>query len=301
MPNPKPAAEVAVGVDVVRALLAEQHPDLADAPMRLAAEGWDNAVVRIGDDLAARLPRREAAVPLVVHEQRWLPGLAARLPLPVPAPVRVGRPGAGYPWPWSVVPWLPGEVAAVTPPEDGEQAADALGSFLGALHRPAPPDAPENPVRGIPVADRAPTVVRNLTVARAAGVVGLGERFDAVWAAALAAPAWDGPPVWLHGDLHPANVLVHEGRLSAVVDFGDLTSGDPATDLAAAWLLLPADARARFWAAYAATAAHPVTDALVARAHGWAASLALSISVFSSDDPLMAGVGRRALAAVSAS
>src|SRR5215467_13661769 len=103
-----PAAEVAVSPDLVRRLLAAQHPDLARLPVEVMANGWDNVMCRIGRELAARLPRREAAVTCLVNEQRWLPALASRLPLPVPAPVRTGRPGLGYPWPWSIVPFLPG-------------------------------------------------------------------------------------------------------------------------------------------------------------------------------------------------
>jgi aminoglycoside phosphotransferase (APT) family kinase protein len=113
-----PAAEVDVTAELVRQLLAEQHPDLAGLALGVLANGWDNMVCTVGADLLARLPRRAQAAELVAREQRWLPVLAPRLPLPIPAPVRVGRPAGGFPWSWSVVPFFPGQVAALAPPDD---------------------------------------------------------------------------------------------------------------------------------------------------------------------------------------
>lgn len=285
-----PAAEVAVSVDLVRELLAEQHPELAGRDLAVLANGWDNLVCRLGDDLLVRLPRRAPAAELIGHEQRWLPGFAARLPLPIPAPVRVGRPGRGYPWSWSVVPYLPGRVAADTPPDDPGRAAAVLGRFLAALHVPAPADAPPHGSRGIPLAERADGVAAQLPVIEDAGRRRAAVR---VWESALSAPPWAAPPVWLHGDLHPANILVHEGRIGAVIDFGDVTSGDPATDLAVAWMLFGPGERDRFREAYAA--ADPDTWL---RARGWALALSLVFLTYSADNPLMAGIGRRTLDAV---
>jgi aminoglycoside phosphotransferase (APT) family kinase protein len=122
-----PAAEVDVTPELLRRLLAGQHPDLAGLPVTAAANGWDNVVFRVGDGLLARLPRREMGARLTGHEQQWLPRLATQLPLPIPAPVRTGRPGLGYPWPWSIVPYIPGQVAAETPPADPAAAAVSLG------------------------------------------------------------------------------------------------------------------------------------------------------------------------------
>lgn len=286
-PDRMPAAEVDVSPDLVRRLLADQHPDLADLPVQVMANGWDNVMCRLGDGLVARLPRREAAVRLLANEQRWLPVLAPRLPLPVPAPVRIGRPGLGFPWPWSIVRYLPGLVAARA---RGRDAATDLGRFLAALHTPAAPDAPANPVRGVPLAERAATVARNLDAVADAVDRGAAAR---AWEAALAAPAWSGPPVWIHGDLHPANILVHRGRVSAVIDFGDVTSGDPATDLSVAWMLLPAGGREAFRAAYGRR-----DEALWARARGWALALSLAFLANSADNPLLAGIGRRTVDAV---
>ncbi len=140
MVNSMPAAEVEVTADLVRRLLAGQHPDLAGLPVRPLANGWDNSLFRLGDDLVARLPRRALGASILVNEQRWLPSLAPRLPLPVPVPARTGVPGEGYPWPWSVVPFLPGTPASGGPPFDPWRAAADLGGFFSALHVPAPPD-----------------------------------------------------------------------------------------------------------------------------------------------------------------
>ena len=284
-----PAAEVPVSVELVRQLLLDQHPDIAGLDIRVLANGWDNLVCRLGAELLVRLPRRAMAAELIAHEQRWLPLLAPRLPLPVPTPSRVGRPALGYPWSWSVVPFLPGQVAAHTPPADPDSAAAELGGFLAALHTPAPPDAPAHAFRGIPLAERTSGVVTQLDQ------LGDSVEYDAVraqWEAVTAVPAWAGPPVWLHADLHPANILVDEGRISAVIDFGDLTSGDPATDLSVAWMLFPADQRDVLRQAYGRADADTWE-----RARGWAIALSLVFLAHSADNPLMGGIGRRALAA----
>jgi aminoglycoside phosphotransferase (APT) family kinase protein len=292
-----PAAEVDVSPELVRRLLAAQHPDLAHLPVEVMANGWDNVMCRVGDTLVARLPRREVAARLLVNEQRWLSVLEPRLPLPVPAPVRAGRPGLGYPWPWSIVPFLPGKVASRNPPADPRDAAVGLGRFLGALHTPAAPDAPVNLHRGIPLADRTATVIRNLSV--------LGELVDRravmrAWETAAAAPTWRGSPVWLHGDLHPANILVHRDRISGVIDFGDITSGDPATDLSVAWMLLPAEHHDAFRNTYQTAAEHEVDDHLWVRARGWALALSLAFLAHSADNPLIAEIGHHTINAVLA-
>lgn len=291
--GPRPAAEVDVTEPLVRRLLAAQHPDLADLPLEVAASGWDNVVLRLGPDLAVRLPRRSAGVELVVNEQRWLPGLAAGLPLPVPVPVRVGRPGAGYPWPWSVVPWFPGTTALASPPADLAATADVLGRFLAALHRPAPDDAPINPVRGRPVASCAERV--ELRLGQLGDLVD-GDALRAVFADAVAAPAWDGPPVWLHGDVHPGNLVVADGELVAVIDFGDLTAGDPASDLAVAWMLFPPAVRPRFVAATGWD-----DPDLWRRARGWAVNLGLAILASSADHPGFADLAATTLTRAVAS
>jgi aminoglycoside phosphotransferase (APT) family kinase protein len=293
-----PAAEVEVSADLVRRLLADQHPDLARLPVEFLANGWDNELYRVGDELVARLPRRALGAQIIINEQRWLPGLAPRLPLPIPRPERTGVPACGYPYSWSVVPYLPGVPAAQASSFDPAAAAAAVGGFLGALHVPAPADAPANPFRGVPLAERASTFAANLAL-----IGGQVDR-DAVlraWVAALTAPGYDGPPVWLHGDLHPANILVNDGQVSGVIDFGDITAGDPASDLSVSWMLLPPDCHATFWSAYQAAsgrAGGPAGDALRARARGWALNLAVVFLAHSEDNPVLRQVGRRTLSAV---
>jgi aminoglycoside phosphotransferase (APT) family kinase protein len=287
-----PAAEADVTIDLVRRLLAEQHPDLADLPLEVMANGWDNVMFRLGAGLIVRVPRRQLGVQCLESEQRWLPELAAGLPLPVTAPVRIGRPSGEYPWPWSIVPFQAGQPAAVTPPADPAQAAASIGGFLRALHRPGPlrppaGDAPDNLVRGVPLDVRAGAVAANMA---ALGDEVDRDRVQELWDAARAVPYWDGPPLWLHGDLHPANILVHEGRISAVIDFGDLTTGDPATDLSVAWMLFEDPAhREIFWQAYGPAA----TEQTKQRARGWALALSLVMQAHSADNPLMHSIGTR--------
>lgn len=303
------AAEVQVDEALVRALLGEQHPDLASSRLTKVAEGWDNVIFRSGADLTVRLPRRVEGAALVTHEHQWLSGLVAGLPHPgdgglaTSAPLRTGRPGCGYPWSWSVGPWLPGTDAATTAPTDGADAARRLGTFLAAFHRPAPRDAPANPYRGIPLADRSARLMAALDeVAELGRDLGPGVSRAAVedrWAALVATPAWDGPPLWLHGDLHPANLLVHRGRLSAVIDFGDLTSGDPATDLGVAWLLLPSPARPVFRSAAGhghGVSERGIDDDTWTRAQGWALALSVAYLAGASDGSPLIAIGRRTLA-----
>ena len=260
----KPAAEVDITEDLVRALLREQHPGPADLPLELVAEGWDNAMWRLGEHLVVRLPRRELAAGLIANEQRWLPLLAPQLPAAVPVPVHEGAPALGYPWRWSVLPWFTGRHAIELARKDTSALVAPLGRFLAELHRPAPPDAPRNPFRGVPLAARD-EILRGRLLALPSRVQ---PRAEAVWADALAAPPWDRAPVWLHGDLHPGNIVVGDDvSLAAVVDFGDLCSGDPAVDLAVAWYLFDTPGREHLISLVSAE--HPGADvALWRRARG---------------------------------
>ena len=259
-------ADFAFGQDLVAALLREQHPDLADLPLRDVEGGWDNQLWRLGEDLAVRLPRTERAPALLSTEQTWLPVLAGRLPLPTPVPVRIGAPSARFPHTWTIARWVHGDPADLAPVTDLD-AAEVLAGFLLALHEPAPPDAPQSLTRGVPLAGWHDDGLFE-AVADRADLKGLEE----VWAAAVAAPPWAGAPLWLHADLHPANTVTSHGMLTGVLDFGDMCSGDPATDLSAAWLLLPAGAASRFFTAYAR--ADPAT---VRRARGWALLRAIGL------------------------
>ena len=282
-----PPAEVDVDEPLVRRLLEAQHPDLAGLPLRYVADGWDNVTYRLGDDLAVRLPRRQVAVPLLEAEQRWLPVLATRVGLAVPEPVRAGAPGDDYPWPWSVVRWVHGTPVDVQPLDPGE--ASAFGAFLADLHGPAPDDAPRNPHRGVAlrVKDEA-LAVRWDRMAEA-------EPLRRLWAEVVDVPV-DADPGWLHSDLHPKNVVGEGGRLVGAVDWGDLGVGDPATDLAAAWMLFPPEVHAEVWTAYGT-----VSEATLARARGWAiffGTVLLDTSV--DDEDTFGRIGRTTLERVLA-
>ena len=297
MVNPMPAAEFEITTALVRRLLRAQHPDLAGLPVEPLANGWDNTLFRLGGRLVVRLPRRTLGAHILVNEQRWLPVLAPRLPLPVPLPVRTGGPAPdeGYPWPWSVVEFLPGTAASSGVPFDPAAAAADLGGFFGALHTAAPSDAPANPFRGVPLASRSARFTENLAI-----LDGQVDRAAvlAVWEAALTVPPWSGAPVWLHGDPHPANILIQDGRVSGVIDFGDITAGDPASDLSLAWMLLPAANHDAFRAAYAAAGHGVISAATWARGQGWALNLAIVFLAWSADNPQLREVGQRTLAAV---
>ncbi|WP_198587056.1 aminoglycoside phosphotransferase family protein [Glycomyces xiaoerkulensis] len=247
---------------LVRSLLSEQCPDLADRELRRVDGGWDNRMWRLGDDLAVRLPRTSRAPSLLENEHRWLPVLAPRLPLAVPVPVRSGEPSERFPKPWIVTTWVAGEPADRVPIDRGPDAAEALARFLTALHVEAPGDAPVNSRRGGPLKRYADEIERQ---SETLAPEGAADRMREVWDDAVAAAEWDRPAVWVHGDLHPANAVVADGTLAGVIDFGEMRAGDPAADLAAAWLLLPEGAAARFFEAYA-----EADEVTIRRARGWA-------------------------------
>ena len=280
----KPAADITVSPSLVHALLEEQHPDLALLPLVKVAEGWDNTLFRLGDELAVRLPRRAASATLIENEQRWLPELAARLPVAVPVPLRVGVPCRLFGWSWSIARWLPGRSLLDASLPDSVATAAALEQLLLALHQPAPMDAPRNRWRGVPLRERTGALHEHLQ--RLDGIVDRSAVLN-LWEQALSTPPWPGPPLWLHGDLHPGNLLVSDGHLSGVIDFGDLTSGDPATDLSVLWMM-STSIRARFkaWAG-------EEPDTLKMRARGWALALGLAYLARSRDDSAMAALGQR--------
>ncbi|MFV2086799.1 aminoglycoside phosphotransferase family protein [Micromonospora sp. LOL_021] len=266
--------EVEVTAELVQGLLRDQCPDLADRPVRLAARGWDNQMWRLGDDLAVRLPwGTGSADALLRKEYAWLSTLAPYLPLPVPVPQRLGEPSARFPRPWLVTTWVPGTPADRAPVTRARAAAESLAAFLTALHRPAPNNAPtgSGSGRGGPLADHTDQFTRGLAEVTGRGLIDDPDAVEAVWRDAVNAPGWSGPGLWLHADLHPANILTADGTVCGVIDFGDLCVGDPAYDLAAGWILLPDDSIDDFYAAY-----QPILDAAtMRRARGWAMARAL--------------------------
>jgi aminoglycoside phosphotransferase (APT) family kinase protein len=265
------ADEVRTDASLVGRLIAAQFPQWADLPIETVRDrGTDNALYRLGDGMVVRLPRIHQATLALDKECRWLPKLAPLLPLAVPVPLANGLPGDGYPWEWAVYRWLEGETAIVEPITDLEQAASHLVQFIAALQRVDPGDGPHpgkhNGFRGEPLAARDGAV--------RTAIAALDEEIDvgtarAVWEAALRAPVWQRSPVWIHGDLDARNLIVVEGGLSAVIDFGCLGVGDPACDVMVAWKVLTADTRERFRAALS------IDEATWARSRGWALSQAV--------------------------
>ncbi|MGN6327000.1 aminoglycoside phosphotransferase family protein [Pseudolysinimonas sp.] len=281
---PAPPSEVDITPELVAALLRTQHPDFA-GEVRFVAHGWDNDIYRVGDRLAVRMPRRELAVPLVANEQRWLAELAPHLTVPVPVAVAAGAPGAGYPWPWSVLPWFDGDPADRLTPVERRALAEPLAEALLSLHRPAPPDAPVNPYRGVPLGQRDASVRERIA---ALDDDSRGAALQEWETASAAAP--NAVPVWVHGDLHPGNVLVGPDReIAAIIDFGDMSGGDPAVDLAAAWLFFDPVGRDAFRARIDRTGRDA---ALWRRARGWALAFALGLLHESDGSDRMVGLGR---------
>ena len=263
MPAGKPDAEIDIDEKLIRRLLSDQHPDLAALTLDHLGSGWDNVMYRLGTELTVRVPRRRIAAQLLVNKQTWLPTLASGLPIPIPAPIRIGEPTSFYPWHWSVLPWFEGDCADVVTLANTE--AERFARFLIALHQTAPGDAPHNPVRGVPIQVREANTLERMERVRSKTTLITSEILD-LWAAALAAAPFDKPR-WLHGDLHAQNVLVDRGgAISAVIDWGDITSGDTATDLAGIWALFPSvDDRQRILQRY------DPDEFTLARARGWAA------------------------------
>lgn len=282
-----PPAEFVIDEPLIRTLLHAQAPEFANLPLRRVAAGWDNEMWRLGDEHVVRIPRRAQAEPLIEHEHRWLPRLAATLPVAVPVPVVAGQPTAQHPRRWTVGRWLPGEPLADRP---GSAAlAGGLADFLAALHQPAPVDAPVNDWRGVDLGARADRVEMAIGVLRRTETATADQIMER-WATLIAAPIYDGEPVWVHGDLHPLNLLVDDDTLTAVIDFGDLTSGDPASDLAVAWMAFEPIERHQLQTQLA-----HVDPATWARAQAWALALGTIVVVNSDDDPLLERVGRTAI------
>lgn len=289
-------SEIEMTPDLVRDLLRQQHPDLAELPIREVEGGWGNQMWRLGDDLAVRMQRMDKSPDLQLKERRWLPVLASRLPLPIPTPVRSGTPSERFPKMWTVMTWVHGTPLDHDSITRGDHAADILAGFLKALHAEAPADAPDASGFGAHPRECTDGFEHFL------GSVDLGDFAEkdvrALWDDAVAASDWQGPPVWVHGDLHPANVVVADGTLAGVVDFGAVCAGDPAWDLAAAWVLLPTGGASRFFDGYGSA-----DEATVTRARGLAVMKSLFLMLMGQNGdrgmpggkPLWGPAGRAAL------
>ena len=281
---------------LVRRLVATQFPQWAALPINpVACDGWDNRTFHLGAHMKLRLPSAERYVAQVEKEYRWLPKLAPLLPLPIPVPLAMGVPAEFYPWPWSVYLWLAGETAATARIADLRRFAVAVAQFLAALQRidtaDGPPPGPHNFFRG------GPLTVYDAETRQA--IASLGGEIDAgaataAWDTALAA-AWRGPSVWVHGDVAAGNLLVEDGCLSAVIDFGTSGVGDPACDLTIAWTLFEGESRKAFRAAL------PLDSGTWARGRGWALWKALiTLAGPLHTDPVEAAKARRVIEQVLA-
>jgi aminoglycoside phosphotransferase (APT) family kinase protein len=283
-----PGSEINIHKAMVRSLLKDQHPDLAHLPLYKDAEGWDNVIFRLGDKLAVRLPRRQEAAALIGNEQTWLPFLANYLPLPVPVMLRAGFPSFEYPWQWSVLPWLPGNPADMEEPHASQ--AFIFTSFLTALHRNAPSNAPVNPWRGVPLEQRAPSVMERMHRLQTNTKL-ITKKISDLWSQSTNIPV-DNPKKWIHGDLHARNILVQKGQITGIIDWGDISAGDIATDLAAVWTIFPdKEARRTIRSTYTAASAETWQ-----RAIGWAILFAVTLlDTGLTDNPRNAAIGAKIL------
>jgi aminoglycoside phosphotransferase (APT) family kinase protein len=267
-------------------LLAERFPLWADLPItRVASAGTVNAMFRLGADLAVRLPLIPGGAADIDLEQRWLPELAPHLPVAIPEVIGVGAPTDDYPWRWSVNRWLTGcnpEVDTLAEPED---LAIDLAEFITALRAIDPTGGPVLSRSG-PLANRDEPTRKAIDASK--GLVDT-DALHGIWAETVTV-AGSAPRAWAHGDLSPGNVLIDQGRLHAVIDFGAFGVGDPTVDLVVAWNLLPAAARPILRAAL------DVDDATWARGRGWALSIAvIQLPYYVQTNPALAANSRHVL------
>ena len=275
---------------LVGELLAAQFPDWASLPVRaVPSAGTDNAIYRLGSDLAVRLPRIASATAQIFKEHVWLPRLAPLVPFALPVPLAMGQPNEHYAWHWSIYRWLEGQDAQDLRIMNEVQAARDLAHFITDLQQ-VPVTGwpePEPPIgsRAIPLVARdAPT---RAAIAECSGMVDTNA-VTAIWEAVIQAPGWHGPPVWTHGDLLPGNLLFRSSRISGIIDFSYLGVGDPACDLIVAWALLSTDARAVFRTSLS------VDDGRWMRGLGWALSIGLiAFPYYQNTNPVFAAIARR--------
>ena len=282
--------ELAIDADLVRRLLAEQMPDRAALPLRVVGRGTVNAMFRLGEELAVRMPRTAEWAGDLGREREWLPLLRDRLTLQVPQPVAFGEPTREYPLPWAVYRWVDGDQYADALVDDEVAAADDLARFVRELRAGPVDDAPATGRRPLAELD-APT---------RAAVVEAGHLLDtsavlAAWERALEAPVFGGPKVWIHTDLLRPNLLVRGGRLAAVIDFGAVGVGDPAADVIAAWAVFGPAGRERYREAL------DVDDATWERSRGYALTqAALIVPYYRETNPAFTASARRTIGEVLA-
>ncbi len=272
--------EIDTDVSLVRRLIAGQFPPWADLPIEpVPSSGTDNALYRLGADMVVRLPRTPGVVGDVDKDLRWMPKLAPLLPVAIPIPLAKGKPADTYPWEWGIYPWLEGENPDVVDVVDVDALTRDLVRFVDALQRIDLPDGPPSP-RGGPLAERDEAA--RFSVAKLENMIDT-DAATVAWEEALGVPGWSGPPIWVHGDLLPGNLLLQASRLTGVIDWSLLGVGDPACDMIIAWGVLPPDARE------ALRVALGVDDATWARGRGWALSIGLiALPYYKEINPVLA-------------
>lgn len=289
------ADELDIDAELVRGLVAEQFPRWGGLGVRrVASAGTDNAMYRLGDDMVVRLPRLPGGGHQVEFEHRWLPRLAPRLPLAVPEPLAKGEPGRGYGLPWGVYRWLDGDNAHDVPITELKDAAVRLGRFVAALRTVDGTGAPAS-YRAGPLHlcdDDTRSAIRDLD---AAGILD-ASRATALVDEAAGLPRWDGAPVWLHADLLPGNLLTVDGRLTAVIDFGCLGTGEPTADTLPAWTVFTGESRRLF------REAAEFDDATWERGRAWALCWGVGAVHYyrGGRNPVLSAVGQRAVEAALA-
>ena len=244
MPN---TDNIKIDVALVQQLIKKQYPEWATLTIRpVEFSGWDNRTFHLGDEMLVRMPSNAEYALQVEKEQRWLPKLASELPLPIPTPLALGIPSTEYPWHWSIYGWIEGQSAASTPIKNLKDFAAALAHFLVALEKidstGGPLAGPHSFYRGGPLLTYDAETRKALDVLKDTIDVNTASE---VWDTALTTN-WHGSPVWIHGDISVGNLLVKDGKLSAVIDFGQLAVGDPACDLAISWTLFKDESREAF-------------------------------------------------------
>lgn len=252
-----PDAEFHIDEELVQQLIDSQFPEFSGLSIRQVASGWDNQNYKLGSDYLVRIPRRKLGAELITHETEWTQKLKDKLPIPIPAPVKIGNPGNSYPWKWNILPWFEGATARNTALPEFELFK--LVNFLKVLHAINPKDAPKNPFRDVALAGKVDAIEERLRKKN----LSLPPSILRLWKEALSEKI-DTKPALIHGDLHPGNIIVNKGNIQAIIDWGDITKGDPATDLAIFWMLpMSVTLRERLLLEYGAT------DSTISRAKGW--------------------------------
>ncbi len=261
-----PNSDLSIDEELVQNLIDTQFPEFSELPLKLIGSGWDNQNYQLGAEYLIRLPRRALGATLIGHETKWTQKLKKQLLLPIPAPVGIGKPDNSYPWQWSILPWFEGTTARnITLPEP---ELLRLVHFLKVLHTINPEGAPKNPFRDVPLTGKVEAIEERLRKKGSS----LSSSILKLWEKALSETI-DTIPTLIHGDLHPGNIIIKEGIIQGIIDWGDITKGDPATDLAIFWMLpMNENLRERLLHEYGAT------TSTISRAKGWAVFYAVVFS-----------------------